>query len=377
MSQPIPVFVELCAGLASVSGVLQHGSTWKPPISRMGRKTGYAGAILRVMGLRPRQGARGYVWAEADGDVAALLAAYTQPDVMREIAETIRSWIPCPYGPHAPDPSCSRCKGTGRWDARDLWETLRREPRRGLWEGGGSVGEVAGFCNEAAWTKGNQRGGMYMGPDRPSARHDPGWVASITASGLAARFEAGGTWPPVFLAQSASVGVGEVAGWLVACKGSYQEKGIDYGIGWPEDRAATATQGTHEGAVTWCARHTDRLVRSWPPVALTPSAHLDPPALPVGTVVYMDPPYAGTTGYKHDLGRDEVVAIAEKWRAAGARVHISEAEPIPIPGWHHVEITGERKGQARTFGATREFLTCSHPPAWMPAVQHSLFGRAA
>ena len=75
----IPLFVELCAGLASVSGVLEHGSTWKPPVSRMGRKTGYAGAILRVMGLRPRQRAERYLWAEADGDVAALLAAYTLP----------------------------------------------------------------------------------------------------------------------------------------------------------------------------------------------------------------------------------------------------------------------------------------------------------
>ena len=128
----IPLFVELCAGLASVSGVLEHGSTWKPPVSRMGRKTGYAGAILRVMGLRPRQRAERYLWAEADGDVAALLAAYTQPEKMREIAAIIRSWIPCPYGPHAPDPSCSRCKGTGRWDARDLWEVLRREKSRGL-----------------------------------------------------------------------------------------------------------------------------------------------------------------------------------------------------------------------------------------------------
>ena len=72
-----------------------------------------------------------------------------------------------------------------------------------------------------------------------------------------------------------------------------------------------------------------------------------------------------------------MVAIAERWHDAGARVYISEAEPIPIKGWHHVEITSERRGQARTFGATREFLTCSHPPAWTPVVQTSLFATAA
>ena len=143
MNKPIPLFVELCAGLASVSGVLQHGAQWKPPISRMGRKTGYAEAILRVMGLKPRQKAERYLWAEADSDVAALLAAYTQPEVMRQIADIIRSWIPCPYGPH--EGWCSRCKGTGRWDARDLWETLRREKRAGV-VGGSRGWRCSGCC---------------------------------------------------------------------------------------------------------------------------------------------------------------------------------------------------------------------------------------
>lgn len=300
--KPIPLFVELCAGLASVSGCLQHGARWKPPVSRMGRKTGYAEAILDVMGLRPGQGARGYVWAEADSDVAALLAAYTQPEAMREIASIIRSWIPCPYGPHAPDPSCSRCKGTGRWDARDLWEVLRREKRRGLWEGGGEAGEVAGW----AFVQGNNH------PSKQDGRPIHQWAfkegynedAAHTREGMSSRFRA-----PL-----------------------------------------------------------------WPPVTLTPDAAIQPAHIPPGTVVYMDPPYAGTTGYKHDLPRAAVVKIAQRWLDAGARVYISEAEPIAIPGWHHVEITGERRGQARTFGATREWLTCSDMPRRR---QVGLFGRAA
>ena len=127
-----------------------------------------AGAILRVMGLRPRQKAERYLWAEADGDVAALLAAYTQPEKMREIAAIIRSWIPCPYGPHAPDPSCSRCKGTGRWDARDLWEVLRREKRRGLWEAGHAINETALYAVIGSWCREVRADGGtsgFWGPD--------------------------------------------------------------------------------------------------------------------------------------------------------------------------------------------------------------------
>lgn len=91
----------------------------------------------------------------------------------------------------------------------------------------------------------------------------------------------------------------------------------------------------------------------------------------------MDPSYVGTTGYADNLGRAEVVALARRWAAAGAVVCISEAEPIPelvAEGWHAVEITGERVGQARTFSRQkREWLTLNTAPAWVPSVQGSLF----
>ena len=107
---------------------------------------------------------------------------------------------------------------------------------------------------------------------------------------------------------------------------------------------------------------------------------LDPPKIPPGTVAYMDPPYLDTTGYAHDLGRDEVVALARRWADAGALVCISEAEPIGAlvgDGWHKVEITGERKGQRRTFSKQQsEWVTMNRPPAWVPSVQAPLFGAA-
>lgn len=84
-----------------------------------------------------------------------------------------------------------------------------------------------------------------------------------------------------------------------------------------------------------------------------------------------------TTGYAHDLGRAEVVALARRWAAAGATVAISEAEPIPelvAEGWYAVEITGERIGQKRVFSKQQaEWVTLNRPPAWVPPVQGSLF----
>jgi hypothetical protein len=141
--QPLDLLIEAPAGLASLSRYVEHGES-PPPMTRPGRKWGYRVALARIMGLRPRQRARAYIWAEADGGVASLLAAYTQPGVMRQVAEIIRGWKLCPYGPHPPDPSCSRCSGTGSWNARDLWEVLLREPRCDVWKDAPSRAESSG-----------------------------------------------------------------------------------------------------------------------------------------------------------------------------------------------------------------------------------------
>jgi 16S rRNA G966 N2-methylase RsmD len=93
---------------------------------------------------------------------------------------------------------------------------------------------------------------------------------------------------------------------------------------------------------------------------------VEPPLLPPNTVVYIDPPYANTTGYKHNLGRDRVVELALAWHAAGATVCISEQEAIPelvAAGWGSVDITGKRQGQKRTFSKQNsEYLTVSPTP---------------
>jgi hypothetical protein len=284
MSNRIPLFVELCAGLAAVSLGLEGGKYARPPVSRMGSKVGYLLPLLRIMGLRPGQGADRYLWCEPDPGCRALLHAYTDREVMQEAARIIRSWKD--------------------EEPRALWERLRAEGP--IW-----VGEAR---EVARW--GYLAGSAYIQGD-PSTAYagDPG--------------SNGGRMGDVRVRFAGRA-----------------------------DRAPTL------------------------PATVTPDARpIEPADLPPGTVVFMDPPYVGTTGYGNDLPREDVVMLARRWRDAGARVYISEAEPLPslvADGWHAVEITSQRSGQKRTFSKQqREWVTCSHPPAWRPAEQRGLFPRPA
>lgn len=124
-----------------------------------------------------------------------------------------------------------------------------------------------------------------------------------------------------------------------------------------------------------CETLADRVDCSWPPtiVSNAPVQEVTTGILPAGTVVYFDPPYQGTTGYKHGLSRDQVLEVARRWADAGAIVCVSEAEPLPLPGWHHVEITGARVGQKRTFSKQqREWLTMNREPVTRPMIQGGL-----
>lgn len=86
------------------------------------------------------------------------------------------------------------------------------------------------------------------------------------------------------------------------------------------------------------------------------------PPLP-GAIVYIDPPYQGTTcAYGHGLPRAEVLALAERWRAAGAAlVAVSEQEALGLPGWRAHDL-GAPAGSRRTWSKQRrEVLTLSGP----------------
>jgi hypothetical protein len=76
--------------------------------------------------------------------------------------------------------------------------------------------------------------------------------------------------------------------------------------------------------------------------------------------VYIDGTYCKTTKYAFNLPREDVVAIARWWYAHGARVVVSEAEPVADLGWPAHDITAGRTGQVRRWSKQQaEWLTCS------------------
>lgn len=78
-------------------------------------------------------------------------------------------------------------------------------------------------------------------------------------------------------------------------------------------------------------------------------------AIPAGDLagwdIYWDPPYQGATSYAADCSRARLLALVQDAHARGATCTVSEAVPLPIDGWRHVELTRE--------GGKPEWLTCT------------------
>tara|TARA_S200002703_G_scaffold130315_1_gene117569 strand:- start:88 stop:654 length:567 start_codon:yes stop_codon:yes gene_type:complete len=188
---------------------------------------------------------------------------------------------------------------------------------------------------------------------------------------MADRYENLPTLPATIHPDALQVDPREVARWIQIVASNEL---INVGPDWKNTGKGGSTFG---GSIGYGVDRSLKKLRLLPtiPATIHPDAlQVDPQQLPSGCVVYMDPPYEGTTGYADDLPREQVLALAMKWSQAGAAVYISEAVPLDLPGWHHIDIAGERKGQKRTFSKQqREVITCNVPPSWVPAVQGVLF----
>lgn len=186
-------------------------------------------------------------------------------------------------------------------------------------------------------------------------------------------------WADRPLMHAHPAGPPEVAAWLLLQRWSFSGRGPARGYGGPG--CIVAAPGAN-----WTTEQRDKAIERakfaadiealppFPPTTVALDARDVEAAGGEGVYAFIDPPYSNTTKYDHDLPRADVLALALRWHEAGAVVCVSEAEPLPLPGWEHVEITAERIGQARTFGATREWLTINRPPAVRAGVQRGLFG---
>jgi hypothetical protein len=355
----------------------------------MGNKAGYAEVILAALGLRSGQGAGAYLWAEADPDVAALLRCYPDADMLRRVAEIIRGWKD-----EEPRALWERLRGerrarassmppaheTASWMIEGQWSFRRCEPDSGFNPG---VASGEAWNADAATTDDrchrlaeyativsgnrlvNMAGPALMNTGNGGTRH--GGEFATPVGDVATAFERV---------------AGEVASHAFVAGNSWRGQGEHWRD--PSDDVIAA-------GITVCrsanglATDLERAVGGWPPVLVLPTipeagdvaAWMGTPGDLDDCVVYMDPPYAGTTGYAATLGRDEVVRHARAYAELGAVVAISEAEVV-IAEWDAVEITAGRKGQKRTFSKQQaEWLTMNRAPAHRVAVQAGLFAVGA
>jgi hypothetical protein len=352
----------------------------------MGNKAGYAESILWMLGLTAGKSAGAYVWAEADDDVRALLQAYPDPAMLLRIAEIIRGWAD--------------------EEPRALWERLRAERKARVMTS--NPEDVAGWITSgnlsyrASEIESGFNPGMAKNAASPCWRPDTGATATLANFAMLASSnrlinvagpdlmntgQGGTTFGNEFATPAADVSArfeqvaGEVAAHAVETWLSYGQS-LDRGFRstaggyWPDTPPDAQTIGARVNAIR----------SSWPAVAVLPrippgadlSALLGTPGDLSGVVVYMDPPYVGTTGYLHDLGRADVVRHALDLSGLGATVAISEAEPLPelvAAGWYVADLTAGRKGQKRTFSKQqREYLTMTTEPRYIIPEQVGMFG---
>lgn len=143
----------------------------------------------------------------------------------------------------------------------------------------------------------------------------------------------------------------------IVTRESWRTHGLDTSAAYPE---LTATH--REAALT--VSDLLRCIAALPDLSRVHVHHGCATELPPypGAVVYLDPPYQGTTGYGHTLSRADVLALAERWRSAGAVVAVSEAEPLPLAGWHTHRLP-RPCGVVRSWSAQQsEYLTISREP---------------
>lgn len=357
MRRPL-VVADLFTGAGAFWIRLLCGSRVQPPVAWMGGKRRYASHILATVGLHPGQGCEHLLLSDA-GPWGWVWPVLLQEEGARAVSAVLRRWGA------APD-----------FDPRALWTRLAGLPpaeglpervAQWLWLQARAGGGVPVFWREHSLNQGEREGhgekGLFASDGRGTIR-----AAGQKASGGGS----GGVVDIDGFADRIDLLAESVAHWLCLQAGSALGKPItrvsEDGTWWTHGYAhltdSARAKGFHARLnPSAIAGNVDRL----PSPAVTVH-HGDSHALALvlaahdltGWVVYLDPPYAGCTGYGWDCLREQVLDMAQRLHAAGAVVILSEAVGLAAelgPAWHEQEITG--------FGTRRskpEWLTLNVRP---------------
>ncbi len=379
-------FVELFAGTGAVSWQLLSPGT-PPPTSYMGGKRRMAPTILRALGLRPGQGCDRLVLVDAGpwGDVWRCLADRRILDVADRLDAFAREMGSAPTAPN--DLWMTLAKAGRPNDlieraAAYLWLQARAPSGVPVWWSCGSTQRRPAansprlantlHMGDDVHRNGTPNGGIQLSGGhardaeplpagcaplrRPTGgKNDQEMIATVPAGINGMRQgKTGGREEPAY-------------GPKTLMRPTANQTGAGPSTG---PKGGGAPGMINPATIAGRLRVLHRLTADVEVIAL--SAHPWPGAETPWidrARIYMDPPYVGAPRYAATCPRADVVALAEAYRAAGARVVVSEAEAVAGPPWVAVDVSHEAARPGK-----REWLTCSESPD--PPDQLSLWGAA-
>jgi hypothetical protein len=346
-----------------------------PPISWMGSKRGYSRVLMELLGLSRHNPPAAYIWGDVGPNVAALATLAGARGDARDVAGRLFA-AAGGYRPGHPESGYNKdhCEardkshpsGANRALSDYLPEGVDPLP---LPRAAEVAAIIRGWKDEeprALWTRLKAAGWPSLMPPKGSR-----WGQPIV-----------GRW-------LGPCEVGEVAG-LLLCHiwqhpaGDKFAQSKAYPVHFKDDAGNVTGTWVPTDAVK-LSHSVDALPSRWPRVACyqgtaTRLVEQLPERLD-NVIVYLDPPYSGTTGYKFGgCPREEVLRMALDLSGRGATVAISEAVRLDRElgdGWTAVQIDGERRGQKRTFSVQQhEWVTMNQEPHHRPGTQQGLFGGA-
>jgi len=297
--------VELCAGTASVSlyALGRPGCRPAPLTGYMGSKRRWAADLCRILGVADRQPDR-VVLVDAGpwGDVWSSLR---EPETRRGVAQAFDFW--------------------DRRDLVDLWAWLSSTPPTTT----DPVFRVAQFL----WLQARSAGTIPVWWSADRGR----WESPTGSRTEAAHFRGG------------SPLVAREKGRASRLEGpAYQAEGLERRRATRGGAAAQKGYGCRgiqrPGTIARRIRDLDAL--AWERLEVVHGDCRSVEPIP-DSVVYLDPPYLGCPRYAALLPRSDVLDLARRWAEACARVLVSEAEPLDLPGWTSRWLSG-RKPEALT-----------------------------